>query len=126
MIYSLFRPVPVRGRDAAVAHFVRVNSTFKNLAMTLAHAPTSSDGRVLAEFELTGAFTGELTWEGVTNVGAGQRFRVTGVLLVAIANGRVRSVKTLYDRDELLRQIGVIAPRAIDQLSSGDVGGVQR
>lgn len=106
-IRSLFRPAPVRGRDAALAHFVGVTTTFGDMAMALAHGPACAEGRVFAEVEFSGAFTGEFTWDGAARSGSGQRFRVPGVLVVHIADGRVRSVATLFDRDEWLRQIGI-------------------
>ncbi|GAA3526111.1 ester cyclase [Amycolatopsis ultiminotia] len=106
-IHSLFRPEPVAGRDAAVGHFLGVRSTFGEIAMTLRHAPAVAAGRVLVEVEFSGAFTGTLTWAGVPAHGSGQRFRLGGVAIVRVGRGRVRSVRTLFDRDEWLRQIGI-------------------
>ncbi|WP_186382362.1 nuclear transport factor 2 family protein [Amycolatopsis rhizosphaerae] len=108
-VHSLFKPTPARGREAAVAHFTGVNATFSPLAMSLRHTPAAADGRVFAEVEFSGAFTGELTWGGVTTRGAGQGFRVPGVVVVRVADSAVRSVRTLFDRDEWLRQIGIPA-----------------
>lgn len=106
-IHSLFKSAPVRGRDDAVAHFVGVTSTFSDMAMALAHRPAATDGRVLVEVEFSGAFTGELTWNRVAHSGAGQPFRVPGAAVIRIGTGRVQSVRTLFDRDDWLRQIGI-------------------
>ncbi|MEU1548300.1 nuclear transport factor 2 family protein [Nocardia sp. NPDC005745] len=107
VIHSLFKATLVQGRDAAVMHFLGVNATFSRMQMTLCHRPAAAEGRVLAEVEFAGAFTGELTWSGVTTRGAGQGFRVPGVVVVGVADGAVSSVRTLFDRDDWLRQIGV-------------------
>lgn len=106
-IHSLFRDTPVRGRNAAVAHFLSVNEIFNPLQMTLSHQPVAAEGRVLAEVEVVGTFTGVLTFSGVTMRGAGQPFRVPGVVVVGTEGGAVSSVRTLFDRDDLLRQISV-------------------
>ncbi len=122
-IHSLFKPEPVRGRDAALAHFVGVNNTFSNMAITITESPTAAHDRVLAEADFSGAFTGKLTWEGVSHSGTGQRFRVSGVVLVRITDGRVISVRTLFDRDDLLRQIGVIQLRVATRAGSAALEG---
>lgn len=88
-IHSLFRREPVLGRAAAVTHFLSVNATFSDLAMSLACAPAPYADRVLVEVEFSGAFTGELTWNEESKRGAGQRFRVPGLQLSA--PGKTRS-----------------------------------
>jgi ketosteroid isomerase-like protein len=120
-VHSLFKPAPARGREAAVAHYLGVNASFRRMAMSLCHTPAAADGRVLAEVEFTGAFTGELTWAGVTTRGTGQGFRIPGVIVVQVGGGAVRSVRTLFDREEWLRQIGIPTP-----VRSDDLEGVQR
>jgi hypothetical protein len=62
---------------------------------------------VLAEVEFTGSFTGELTWRELVYQGAGRRFAVPGVVVIGTGDGAVISVRTLFDRDDWLRQIGV-------------------
>jgi hypothetical protein len=106
-IHSMFRDQPVESRDAAVAHFVRTTTTFA-LAMPLVGGPAvADDGTVLAEVDFVGTFTGTLLWHGTEHVGAGERFRVPGVVVLHTQDDRVRSVRTLYDREDWLRQIGV-------------------
>lgn len=108
VVHSLFRAEPVRTRDVAVAHFVHTTTTFSELAMALVSTPAASaDGVVLAEVMFTGAFTGELTWRERVYRGAGQRFQVPGVVVIRTHDGAVRSVRTLFDRDDWLRQIDV-------------------
>jgi steroid delta-isomerase-like uncharacterized protein len=107
-VYSLFRAEPVRTRDAAVAHFVQTTTTFSDLALTLISTPAAAaDGAVLAEVIFTGAFTGELAWRGQLHRGAAQRFEVPGVVVVGTHHDAVKSVRTLFDRDDWLRQIGI-------------------
>lgn len=107
-VYSLFRAEPVRTRDAAVAHFVRTTTTFPDLTTTLVSTPAvAADGAVLAEVEFTGTFTGELSWRERVHRGAGQRFEVPGVVVIRTRDGAVTSVRTLFDRDDWLRQIGI-------------------
>jgi steroid delta-isomerase-like uncharacterized protein len=108
-VHSLFRAEPARGRDAAVAHFLRTTTvTFAGLAMGLVSTPAAAaNGAVLAEVVFTGAFTGELTWRDRVHQGAGQRFSLPGVVVLRTRDGAVTSVKTLYDRDDWLRQIDV-------------------
>lgn len=107
-VHSMFRPEPAGSRDAAVAHFLRTTGTFADLAMGLVSTPSAAaNGAVLAEVMFTGAFTGELTWRGRVHQGAGQRFSLHGVVVVRTHEGAVTSVKTLYDRDDWLRQIDV-------------------
>lgn len=107
-VHSLFRPEPVRTRDAAVAHFVRTTTTFSGLAMALVSTPAASaNGAVLAEVVFTGAFTGELAWRERVYRGAGQRFQVPGVVVIRTHDGAVTSVQTLFDRDDWLCQIDV-------------------
>ncbi|NIY69430.1 nuclear transport factor 2 family protein [Streptomyces malaysiensis] len=107
-VHSLFRPDSVAGREAAVAHFSRTTSTFTELAMALVSSPAVTGDTVLAEVMFTGAFTGELTWGGRLHRGTGRRFAVPGVLAVHIRSGQVTSVRTLFDRDDWLRQAGVL------------------
>jgi ketosteroid isomerase-like protein len=108
-VHSLFRAGPARGRPDAVAHFVGVTSTFDDLATELVSRPAVADGTVLTEVAFTGAFTGELVWRGRRHRGCGQRFRVGGVLVLHVDAGAVRLVRTLFDRDDWLRQIDVAA-----------------
>jgi steroid delta-isomerase-like uncharacterized protein len=109
VVHSLFRAEPARSRDAAVAHFLRTTTvTFAGLAMGLVSTPAAAaNGAVLAEVVFAGAFTGELTWRGRVHQGAGQRFSLPGVVVIRTRDGAVTSVKTLYDRDDWLRQIDV-------------------
>lgn len=108
-IHSMFRPEPVRSPGAAVAHFLRTTTdTFAGLAMGLVSTPAAAaDGAVLAEVVFAGSFTGQLTWRDRVHRGAGQRFSLPGVVVVRTRDGAVTSVKTLYDRDDWLRQIDV-------------------
>lgn len=108
-VHSLFRTEPARSPDAAVAHFLRTTTeTFAGLAMGLVSTPAAAaNGAVLAEVVFTGAFTGELGWRGRVHRGAGQRFSLPGVVVIRTRDGAVTSVKTLYDRDDWLRQIDV-------------------
>lgn len=107
-IHSLFRLEPVRSRDAAVAHFLGTTTTFSPLDMGLVSTPAAAaNGAVLAEVVFAGKFVGELSWRGDVHRGAGQRFSVPGVVVVRTHDGAVTSVRTLYDRDDWLRQIGV-------------------
>nr|WP_275404041.1 nuclear transport factor 2 family protein [Pseudonocardia acidicola] len=108
-VHSLFRAEPARSRDAAVAHFLRTTTvTFAGLAMGLVSTPAAAaNGAVLAEVVFTGAFTGRLTWRDRVHQGAGQRFSLPGVVVLRTRDGAVTSVKTLYDRDDWLRQIDV-------------------
>lgn len=108
MIHSLFRPAPVRGRQAAVTHFSRTTSTFTDLAMSLVSRPAVVDDLTMAEVRFTGAFTGELIWAGRKHTGSGVRFSVPGVLAVHVHDHAVISVQTLFDRDDWLRQAGVL------------------
>lgn len=108
VVHSLFRPEPVRGRDAAVAHFVQTTTTFSDLALALVSTPAAAaNGAVLAEVVFTGSFTGVLTRGDRVHHGGGQRFTVPGVVVIRTADGAVTSVRTLFDRDDWLRQIGV-------------------
>ena len=108
-VHSLFRTEPARSPDAAVAHFLRTTTeTFAGLAMGLVSTPfAAAAGAVLAEVVVTGTFTGELGWRGRVHRGAGQRFSLPGVVVIRTRDGAVTSVKTLYDRDDWLRQIDV-------------------
>lgn len=106
-IHSLFRNQPVRGRSAAVNHFRAVNETFEDLAMMLQCVPAVGDDRVLVEVEFSGRFAGVLKWRGVAHSGSGQHFCVPGVAVVHTAGAEVSRVRTLFDRDEWLRQIGI-------------------
>jgi ketosteroid isomerase-like protein len=107
-VHSLFRPEPVHTRDAAVAHFLRTTTTFSDLAMALVSTPAAAaDGAVLGEVVFTGSFTGGLAWRNCVHRGKGQRFQVPGVVVVRTRSGAVTSVRTLYDRDDWLRQIAV-------------------
>ena len=105
-IHSLFRREPVLGRAAAVTHFLSVNATFSDLAMSLTCVPAPYADRVLVEVEFSGAFTGELTWNEESKHGAGQRFCVPGVAIVRTGQDAVRSVSTFFNRDDWLMQIG--------------------
>lgn len=108
-VHSLFRPAPVRGRDGAVDHFSRTTRTFAHLAMPVVAGPAAADsGVVFAEVEFTGTFTGTLQWRGTAHVGQAQPFWVDGAVVLHTDGGRVRSVRTLFDRDAWLRQIGVL------------------
>ncbi|WP_405970771.1 nuclear transport factor 2 family protein [Streptomyces sp. NBC_00988] len=108
-VHSLFRSAPVTGREAALAHFSRTTSTFSELEMALVPPPAVGRDAVLAEVVFTGAFTGELMWGGRLHHGTGRRFTVPGVLVVRVRAGRVTLVRTLFDRDDWLRQAGVIS-----------------
>lgn len=108
-VHSLFRPAPVRGRDGAVDHFSRTTRTFADLAMPVLAGPAAADsGVVFVEVEFTGTFTGTLQWSGAAHTGGAQPFRVLGAVVLHTDGGRVRSVRTLFDRDGWLRQIGVL------------------
>jgi hypothetical protein len=105
-VHSLFAREPVRGREGAVSHYERTTTTFAGLAMALVSTPAAAaNGAVLAEVEFTGSFTGELTWQARVRRGAGQQFRVPGVVVIWTRNGAVTSVRTLFDRDDWLRQL---------------------
>lgn len=107
-VHSLFRSEPVHTRDAALAHFARTTTTFSDLVMGLVSNPTAAaNGAVLAEVVFTGTFTGELTWRDRVHRGAGQPFEVPGVVVIRTDQRGVISVRTLFDRDDWLRQIGV-------------------
>jgi hypothetical protein len=124
VVHSLFRPEPVRTREAAVTHFARTTATFSELAMALVSSPAASaDGAVLAEVVFTGAFTGELAWRDRVYRGAGERFRVPGVVVVRTHHDEVTSVRTLFDRDDWLRQVAVptgFNPQASPPRPTGD------
>lgn len=108
LVHSLFRAEPVRTRDAAVAHFVRTTTTFSGLAMELVSTPAAAaNGAVLAEVMFTGRFNGELAWRDCLHHGTGQPFEVPGVVVVHTDQRAVTSVRTLFDRADWLRQIGV-------------------
>ncbi|MEX2291163.1 MAG: ester cyclase [Mycobacteriales bacterium] len=108
-VHSLFRPAPVRGRDLAVDHFSHTMRTFADLAMPVVAGPAAADsGVVFAEVEFAGTFTGMLQWAGTAHIGQAQAFRVDGAVVLHTDGGRVCSVRTLFDRDAWLRQIGVL------------------
>jgi hypothetical protein len=90
-----------------VAHYTRTASTFTGLRMPIVAGPAAGpDGVVFAEVE----FTGPLVWRGVEHAGTGRAFRVPGVVVLRTAADHVVSVRTLFDRDEWLRGIGVSIP----------------
>ncbi|WP_241479897.1 nuclear transport factor 2 family protein [Mycolicibacterium neoaurum] len=107
-IHSMFKPEPVAGRPAALEHFRGTVSRFTDFGMPLLSAPAASDaGIAFAEVVFTGTFTGELTWRGILHRGRRQAFEVPGVIVLHTAGNMVTSVKTLFDRDDWLGQIGV-------------------
>ncbi len=107
-VHSLFRQVPVQSRQAAVAHFQRTMSSFPDLSMPVVSGPVAADnGAVLAEVIFTGSFTGRLTWRDIAYNGTGEHFEVPGAVLVRTRDEEVITVRTLFDRDSWLRQIGV-------------------
>ncbi|MFF3569290.1 nuclear transport factor 2 family protein [Nocardia jiangxiensis] len=107
-VHSLFRPEPARGRAAAAAHFRGTTTTFTDLTMALLSAAAADGNVVLAEVLFTGAFTGVLSWSGREHHGRGQRLAVPGAVVVHTRADAVTSVRTLFDRDDWLRQIGVL------------------
>lgn len=110
-VHSMFRPEPARSRADAVAHFRRTTTVFPNLAMPLESGVAATPaGTVLAECRFVGTFGGRLTWGGREHAGNGRRFDVPGVVVLHTADQAVTSVRTLFDRDDWLRQIGVPAP----------------
>jgi ketosteroid isomerase-like protein len=112
-VRSLFRPEPVRGRDAAVAHFRRTLAAFPDLSMPLTSpAAANAAGVVLAEVRFTGTFTGTFVWRGTDHRGAGQPFDVAGVVVLHTDDDAVTAVATLFDRDVWLRHLGVAARTA--------------
>ncbi|MFD2414859.1 nuclear transport factor 2 family protein [Amycolatopsis pigmentata] len=106
-VKSLFRAKAASGREAAIAHFLGVNETFSDLSMSLTCAPAVTRDRVLVEVVFSGAFTGELAWQGTVHAGNGRAFEVPGVAVIRIEDGQVCSVQTLFDRDAWLSQVGI-------------------
>jgi ketosteroid isomerase-like protein len=107
-VRSLFQPRPVHGRDDAVAHFRRTLARFPDLSMPLlSPAAANVHDVVFAEVRFTGHFHGSLTWLGQTHHGTGQEFDVDGVAVLQIQDGGVQAVRTLFDRDTWLLQIGI-------------------
>jgi hypothetical protein len=91
-----------------VAHFLNTTETFVGMAIELVSTPAAAaNGAVLAEVVFSGAFTGELTFRDRVHHGAGQRFELPGVVVIHTRGHQVTSVRTLYDRDLWLSQIGV-------------------
>lgn len=107
-VLSMFRSAPVRGRADAVTHFSRTMRAFPDLAMPLVSGPAATaTGAVLAECRFVGTFGGRLSWAGADHVGSGQPFDVSGVVALHTGGGHVHQVRTLFDRDDWLAQIGL-------------------
>jgi hypothetical protein len=113
-VYSMFRQVPVHSRESAVRHFQGTMASFPDLSMPVVSGPVAArNGTVLAEACFTGSFTGKLAWRGIVYEGLGQSFDVPGAIVVGTTGGAVTTVRTLFDRDTWLRQIGVTDEAAI-------------
>ncbi len=112
-VRSLFRAQPVRTRAAAVAHFQATMSTFPDLSMPVLAGPlVADDGTVVAEVKFCGTFDGPLTWAGQSHAPTHRQFSVSGVVLLHTDDNFITEVRTLFDRDEWLTQIGVPSDRS--------------
>lgn len=115
-VRSMFRSAPVCGRADAVTHFSQTMRAFPDLAMPLVSGPAATTtGAVLAECRFVGTFGGRLSWAGADHVGSGQPFDVSGVILLHTGGGQVHQVRTLFDRDDWLGQIGVSAQSGVER-----------
>lgn len=104
-VHSLFRTEPVRGREAALSHFRGTMTAFPDLEIAvLASAADGPAATFLAEVDFTGHFSGTWARTGAVVQGTGRAFRVRGAVLLTLADDRVRAVRTLFDRDDWLRQ----------------------
>lgn len=109
-VRSLFRPAPVRGRERAVEHFKKTLQAFSDLSMPLlGPVGITAMGVVLGEVRFAGHFTGFLTVRDRRYEGERQPFDVSGVVILHTGNDAVTSVRTLFDRDDWLHQIGIPA-----------------
>jgi ketosteroid isomerase-like protein len=108
VVHSLFRTAPARGRDAASTHFRSTMSAFPDLRIEVVAAAASGRASAfLAEVDFVGHFLGRLSRpEGLVD-GDGSPFRVRGVVLLTVRGDRVCTVRTLFDKDDWLRQIGL-------------------
>jgi ketosteroid isomerase-like protein len=107
-IHSLFRDEPVHTRPTALAHFQGTLRRFPDLSMPLRSAPAAGAGTVFGEVSFTGTFSGQLQWHGNVYNGTGERFSVPGVVVLHTDGDFVTSVATWFDRDNWLRQIGIL------------------
>ncbi|MGH3517313.1 MAG: VOC family protein [Haloechinothrix sp.] len=115
-VHSLFRPEPAQGRDSAIAHFAGTMGAFPDLKLEIvAAAACEAAATYLAEVDFVGHFSGTWTRTGRVVAGTGRPFRVRGAALLGIRDARIRVVRTLFDRDDWLVQIGLSAARLEEQ-----------
>lgn len=109
-VHSLFRDAPARGRAEAISHFDSTMGAFPDLHIeVVASAVTEPGSAYAAAVEFVGHFTGRLRAHGLSHPGTGRAFKVPGVVLLAVRDGAVITVRTLFDKTEWLAQIGLLA-----------------
>ena len=105
-VHSLFRDQPIQGTTAALTHFAATMAAFPDLVLApIAASVDTAAATYLAEVEFVGHFSGTWRRDGDEIHGTGSPFRVHGALILTIRDNRIGTVRTLFDRDDWLRQI---------------------
>lgn len=109
VIRSLFSERPVQGRSAAIAHFQRTMAEYPDLKLRIVAGPLAAQGlsglRVMAD----------IIFEGRHRSSSIERTRalsVPGVVVLGMTAAAVTEVRTYFDKNEWLRQIGLLEEAA--------------
>ncbi len=104
VIRSLFSDRPVQGRSAAITHFQRTMAEYPDLKLRIVAGPVAALGssalRVMAD----------IVFEGHRRSPANERDRalsVPGVVVLGVNSAAVTEVRTYFDKNEWLTQIGL-------------------
>lgn len=106
VIRSLFSDRPVQGRSAAIAHFQRTMTEYPDLKLRIVAGPVAARGQsgisVMAD----------IIFEGHHRSSSTERVRalsVPGVVVLGMTSDAVAEVRTYFDKNEWLTQVGLCA-----------------
>jgi len=103
--------------DAAQAHFkgglaglkhvqAEYIRAFPNKSIKIDEIMSTDDNKVVARWTCSGTHKGELHEIGAT----GKGFKISGISIYHLSNGKITEIYQTWDRLGLLEQIGVIEP----------------